>query len=197
MWRFLLSHLLFCFLAKVSKLSVPMLIQCPECQSRYRASNYRPDQPAVRIKCPKCAHVFVFSASAGAAEERSVAPPAPAVLVVDDARFFRDILTELLAPLAVELVSVGTAADALRELRRRPFQLVLVDLNLPDMSGQELMRKIRSDHALGRLKVLAMSGAYRRADCEADALASGADAFLNKSFKPEELQQRIRDLLGL
>jgi CheY-like chemotaxis protein len=74
---------------------------------------------------------------------------------------------------------------------------VLVDLNLPDMSGQELMRKIRSDHALGRLKVLAMSGAYRKADCEADALASGADAFLNKSFKPEELQQRIRDLLGL
>ena len=174
-----------------------MLIQCPACQARYRASNYRPDQPAVRIKCPKCAHVFVFSPSAGAAEARSVAPPAPAVLVVDDARFFRDILTELLAPLAVELVSVGTAADALRELRRRPFQLVLVDLNLPDMSGQELMRKIRSDHALGRLKVLAMSGAYRKADCEADALASGADAFLNKSFKPEELQQRIRDLLGL
>lgn len=172
-----------------------MVIQCPECKSRYRAKNYRPDQLAVRVKCPKCKHIFLFEPAAV-----SVAPPpkeqsATAVLIVDDARFFREILTELLTPLQLELVTVGTAADALKRLRQQAFQLVLVDLNLPDMNGLDLMREIRADDSLEHLKLLAMSGAYRKDDCEVDAIRAGADGFLNKSFKPDELQQRIRTLL--
>jgi len=42
-----------------------------------------------------------------------------------------------------------------------------------------------------------MSGAYRKDDCEVAALRAGADGFFNKSFKPADLQQRIRTLLNL
>ena len=174
-----------------------MVIECPECKSRYRAKNYSPGQPAVRVKCPKCQNIFVFEPSHHAAEVKPVEPSVPAVLIVDDARFFREILTELIAPLNINLVTVGTAADALTQLSCRSFQLVLVDLNLPDMTGQELMRKIREGYTRNCPKMLAMSGAYRKSDCEADALHSGADGFFNKSFKPEELQQKIRELLLL
>lgn len=167
-----------------------MVIQCPECKTRYRAKNYLPGQPAVRVKCPKCSNVFL------AEPENEVAKDArPAVLVVDDARFFREILTELLAPLQIDLVAVGSAAEALAALKTRSFKLAMVDLNLPDMSGLDLLRKIRSESAFAQVKLLAMSGAYRRDDCEPDSLRAGADGFLNKSFKPDELQQKIRDLL--
>lgn len=173
-----------------------MVIQCPECKSRYRAKNFKPNQPAARIKCPKCVHVFTFDPASAAAESKPVAKKTPSVLAVDDARFFREILTEILTPLQIQLVTVGTAEEALAAMSQQSFGLVLVDLNLPDMSGLDLMKKIRSGESAPGVKLLAMSGAYRRDDCEADAIQAGADGFLNKSFKPEDLQKKIRELLA-
>ncbi|HKJ04916.1 MAG TPA: response regulator [Geopsychrobacteraceae bacterium] len=173
-----------------------MIIECPECKARYRARNYTADQPSLRVKCPKCSHVFLFKLPVAATKKTTDQMHTAAVLVVDDARFFREILSELLAPLQVKLVSVGTAVEALEMMSQQSFQLALIDLNLPDMTGQDLMRKIRSDASLKQLKLLAMSGAFRRDDCETDAIRAGADGFINKSFKPEDLQQRVRELLA-
>jgi len=171
-----------------------MVIQCPACKSRYRTNNFSPGQSAARVKCPKCSEIFFFSPEDNSTES-STKQPVSAILIVDDARFFREILTELLAPLQLELITVATAGDALKMLEKRDFHLVLVDLNLPDMNGLELMRKIRSIDSRKQPKLLAMSGAYRKEDCETDAIRAGADGFLNKSFKPEELQQRIKAML--
>ncbi|PLX87317.1 MAG: hypothetical protein C0618_06760 [Desulfuromonas sp.] len=170
-----------------------MVIQCPECGSRYRAKNIRTDRPEVRIKCPKCTHVF--SVPVRTTDASRQAPQQPAVLIVDDARFFCEILTDLLKPLGFELVTVGTGAAALDALRARSFRLALIDINLPDMSGLDLMRAIREDDAIKDVPILAMSGAYRRNECEVDALRAGADNFINKSFKPDQLLSAVRDLL--
>lgn len=173
-----------------------MVIQCTECKARYRAKNISPGQSAVRLKCPKCSAVFDFVPPPVAAEKTVSNEPGPAVLVVDDAKFFREILAEVLAPLNLQLVSVGTAGEALQMLQKQSFSLLLVDLVLPDMNGLDLMRKIRSDASYGNMKIMAISGAYRNDNCENDAIRAGADSFLSKSFTPDDLQQRIRKLLG-
>jgi CheY-like chemotaxis protein len=90
----------------------------------------------------------------------------------------------------------GDGAEALQIIRQNRPALVILDLNLPGMSGYELIRLVRMDPALGKLRLLAMSGVYRK---EADAVevqAAGADDFVSKSFKPEQLQLRVKKLLA-
>jgi DNA-binding response OmpR family regulator len=73
---------------------------------------------------------------------------------------------------------------------------VILDLNLPGMSGYELIRLVRMDPALGKLRLLAMSGVYRKEADVVEVQAAGADDFVSKSFKPEQLQLRVKKLLA-
>jgi DNA-binding response OmpR family regulator len=73
---------------------------------------------------------------------------------------------------------------------------VILDLNLPGMSGYELIRSVRMDPALDKLRLLAMSGVYRKVADAVEVQAAGADDFISKSFKPEQLQLRVKKLLA-
>ncbi|MDD5627809.1 MAG: PAS domain S-box protein [Elusimicrobia bacterium] len=95
-------------------------------------------------------------------------------LVVDDNAANREILVRQLASWKVESEAVPSGEEALRALRPgasegRPCQLVLLDMQMPEMDGLALARAIRSDPALARLPLVMMSS-------------------IGQSFKPEELQ---------
>jgi len=82
----------------------------------------------------------------GASTSDTAAPAAdaaPAVLVVDDAHDARAALAEVLRGLGCVPTEAGTAREALRLLGERPFAAVLLDIDLPDLSGGELARRIR------------------------------------------------------
>ena len=79
---------------------------------------------------------------------------------------------------------------------RRP-RLALIDLNLPGKNGYDLIRDLRGVSALKELKILAMSGVFRKTIDVAEAEVAGADEFTDKSFKPDQLQSRVRRLLQL
>lgn len=185
-----------------------MTIQCPECGVRYRIDPARVSKSVARVKCPQCAAVFEVNLRKVPAEPSAAAPASvgagaatavssvAGVLIVDDSKFFRELVADVLKPLQLRFFMAEDGAEALQIIRQNRPVLVILDLNLPGMSGYELIRQVRTDPALGGLRLLAMSGVYRKETDAAEVQAAGADDFVSKSFRPEQLQLRVKKLLA-
>ena len=183
-----------------------MIIACPHCQSRYRINPAPGSKPQARVKCPGCQHTFdiviapELPSGAPAAVPTAVTendPVKPLVLVIDDARFFREMIRDLLADLPIRLETAGDGHEALQKIAALRPALLLLDLNIPGLSGQELIAAVRGNPDCKALRILAMSGVQRGEEAAHDVRRLGADDFINKSFKPRDLQNRIRQMLEL
>ena len=170
-----------------------MIVQCPECKSRYRTRDLPDGHAPVPVKCPKCEHQFQVGGDVSAPE--TAVSTQSTILLVDDARFFRELMIDLLKQRKANLLTADCAQDAWQQLHRQKIDLLIVDINLPDKNGLELIREIRADAALAGLAILCISGVYRKDDDALQALRAGADDFTSKSFKPEEFNARIDKLL--
>lgn len=84
--------------------------------------------------------------------------------------------------------------EALREIRRREYELIILDLSLPEMDGLELMRRSRSDYPW--IKLLVVSGFMRGSMLEV-ARKLGADGVLEKLLAPKMLIPTICELLAV
>jgi CheY-like chemotaxis protein len=119
----------------------------------------------------------------------------PLALVVDDNATNRDVAEAVLAEAGFRVGAAGDGLAALRALRAEPHDVVLMDLRMPGMGGEEAIRVIRDDPALARLKVIAMT-----ASAEAglvDRLRSlGFDATMSKPFEVNALLSLLARLLG-
>ncbi len=114
------------------------------------------------------------------------------VLVVEDEKLIRWSLAQNLALWGYDPMEAGDAASAAESALRRPPDLVLLDLRLPDGNGIELLRKLRSEHPSMRVIMMTAHGSPE------DALAamhSGALRFLLKPINMEELRGIVRDAL--
>lgn len=171
-----------------------MIIQCPGCTTSYRIKDMMPGQRDAHVTCPQCSCHFTLHAPQKTGDPPAVRAGA-AVLLVDDAPFFREMIADLLVPLNLNLHFAATASEALAKLSKISFVLVLVDLNLPDRNGLELIREIRIYPPWKNLHIVAMSGVYRREQDALEAIRAGADDFQNKSFRPEDLRARVRKFL--
>jgi two-component system KDP operon response regulator KdpE len=113
------------------------------------------------------------------------------ILVVDDDPQIRRVLKVTLTGQGFEVDDARTGEDALDRLREPRFDLVLLDINLPGMSGLDVCRAIRSGSEIAIVMLTVR-------DDEADtveALDAGADDYVTKPFKPSELTARIRAAL--
>jgi two-component system chemotaxis sensor kinase CheA len=91
------------------------------------------------------------------------------VLLVDDSAFFRDMLAPLIKAAGCQVVAVGSAADALDAINSdRRFDLVITDIEMPDMDGFALAEKLRSMPRAANLPVIAIT-----AMVSADAIERG------------------------
>jgi CheY-like chemotaxis protein len=117
------------------------------------------------------------------------------ILVVDDVTATRDFLFDLLQPLGFSVERAASAEDALPMLARLDFDLLILDLRLPGMSGQELARRLRQEKPGADLKILAASASALGLHSE-EALVAGCDDFIAKPFLIEELLQKVSRLLG-
>ena len=188
-----------------------MIIRCPGCGVRYRISPGKTEKTTARVKCPKCSGYFEVELPHRPADIQDPAgapPPSPGtappaessgpgrpILVVDDSPFFRELVQDVLKPLGLEFSAAANGVEALELIRRERPSLVLLDLNLPQMDGYELIRRIRREAGLSKVRLLAMSGVYRREIDAAEVQQAGADDFISKSFTPDQLRERVRKLL--
>jgi two-component system phosphate regulon response regulator PhoB len=116
------------------------------------------------------------------------------ILVVDDDRDIRDVVGAMLDAVGLTVTLAANAEEALEQVRSRPFDLLVLDWNLPGISGIELCRLIRRDPNLARLPVLFLTAHASSRDV-VEAFASGADDYVVKPFRAPELGARIFGLL--
>jgi predicted Zn finger-like uncharacterized protein len=166
-----------------------MKIQCPECKAKYRVQSAVDSSSPVVVTCPKCRHRFSVKP---VKEEK----PARKILIVDDARFFRELIMDLLDDRKFELTTANCGEGAWEMLQSESFDLLIADVNLPDISGLDLIRRVRSDQRCARLPILCISGVYRQDDDARQAFIAGANDFMTKSFHPEDFTARIDKLLS-
>lgn len=123
-------------------------------------------------------------------------PEQLSLLLVDDHRIFLDGLSLALAPLCPNLVihTAETAAAAETCMQTGDFDLILLDLRLPDMPGLELLQRWQQQGRMTPVAILSASDS--NLDAQA-ALAAGALGFIPKSANSDELRQAVtRVLLG-
>jgi two-component system phosphate regulon response regulator PhoB len=119
----------------------------------------------------------------------------PLILVVDDEADIVDTLTYNLQQEGFRTRAAKTGAEGVKAALERPFpDLVLLDLMLPDLSGTEVCRRLRTEEALGRLPIIMLTAK----DAEIDRVVGfevGADDYVTKPFSVRELMLRIRAVL--
>jgi signal transduction histidine kinase/ActR/RegA family two-component response regulator len=142
---------------------------------------------------------FHFEAPAPLASAPPQAPQAPvdldcpplSVLLVDDTTMNRQLVKLMLGPLELDITEGANGAEAIRLAEERAFDLILMDIRMPEIDGLEATRTIRAGHGANRsTRILALT-----ADVEPENLAAcraaGIDGVLPKPISPEQLLAEV------
>lgn len=113
------------------------------------------------------------------------------LLVVDDERTNREILTRMLTRGGYEAVSVGSATEALEQISAERFDLVLLDVVMPEMDGMECLRRIREIYPVHELPVIMVTAEVDRGHIVA-AFRAGANDYITKPIDREITLARIQ-----
>lgn len=117
-------------------------------------------------------------------------------LVVDDSRSMRAILSKQLKELGFQVAEAPGGVEALRALHEEgPFEVVLLDWNMPEMDGREVLTLIRSEQAYKNVRVMMVTTESEMSQVSV-ALEAGANEYLMKPFDRDSLLEKLV-LLGL
>jgi two-component system chemotaxis response regulator CheY len=117
-------------------------------------------------------------------------------LIVDDSSTMRTILRICLRKNGYEVAEAANGVDALAVLARTgPVELMLVDWNMPEMNGLQLLSHVRGDQRYGRTKIMMVTTETGLSEM-GSALEAGADEYLMKPFTPEVVGEKLL-LMGL
>jgi two-component system, chemotaxis family, chemotaxis protein CheY len=117
------------------------------------------------------------------------------ILLVDDSPTIRRMVSASLREIAdVDFVEAGNGLEAIEKLALAPVALVILDLNMPDMHGLEVLKFLRGHQRYRALPVLVVT---TRADetSRTAAMAAGATAYMTKPFVPRVLAAQVHALL--
>ena len=116
------------------------------------------------------------------------------ILVVDDQESMRSMLTDLLDMMGHQTCTASGGAEALERLSAGSIDLVITDLNMPEMDGMELTKRIKT--ASPDLPVIVITG-YGTFHTERQVLASGADGYIPKPCTIHRVQETVNAALGV
>jgi CheY-like chemotaxis protein len=117
------------------------------------------------------------------------------ILVVDDDELVLSALGELLKPEGYEVETVLRAAEAIDRLDKNGYDLILLDIIMPEMDGFELCRRIREKENYRETPIVFLTAKSRQEDKEA-GLEAGANLFLSKPISPEKLLGIVSGTIG-
>jgi len=114
----------------------------------------------------------------------------PLLLVVDDEAPVLRVIERLAGKAGFDVVTCASGSDAMRALMRKPADLAMIDLRMPDVNGLDLLRQIRS--SVPSCEVILMT-AYAAVDSAVEAIKLGAREYLTKPFDFDRLRQVLGD----
>ena len=112
------------------------------------------------------------------------------ILIVDDEEIIRDFLSEVLEDFDITLACDGD--EAIQKLKAKRFDLILTDMRMPNVSGEEVVKAAREEDP--DAKVIVISG-YSSLYTVSQSVNNGAFAFLSKPFSIKELMQTVNSAL--
>lgn len=118
--------------------------------------------------------------------------PNKRALVVDDSRVIRMIVTRALVELGFETEEAGNGREALELLKKGALpSVMMVDWNMPEMSGLEMVSTVRADPALSEVKLI-MITSENEVERVQTALEAGADEYIMKPFSKDMIQEKLQ-----
>jgi len=116
------------------------------------------------------------------------------ILIVDDSPTIRRMVRASLTPMGIEFIEAASGLEAIERLALGPIQLMVLDLNMPDMHGLEVLGFVRANQKFQQLPVLVLTTRDDDGSRTA-AMQAGATSYLTKPFTPQALLTEVRGLI--
>jgi len=123
---------------------------------------------------------------------------AKTLMIVDDSATMRKIIMRTVRMSDLNFDSTeeaGNGNEALEKLGSAPVDIILCDVNMPEMSGTELVKKVREMDSCKDTKIVMVSTESSQELIDS-VMADGANGFINKPFTPERFQEKLSPLLN-
>lgn len=118
------------------------------------------------------------------------------ILAADDSETNRYIIRRILTKAGFEVVGAATGRETLRLAAQQP-DLIVLDINLPDMNGFEICRQLKAAPETKSIPILHLSASFVKSENKVQGLEGGADGYLTQPVEPAELIATINSLLRL
>lgn len=120
-----------------------------------------------------------------------------AILIVEDSATTRSLIRAVIEEVGdFNIVEAPTGFDALKLLPAQDFDLVVTDINMPDINGLELINFIKNNPRYGHIPLIIVT-TERSEEDKKRGMALGAAAYVTKPFKAPELQDIVRKILNI
>ncbi len=116
------------------------------------------------------------------------------ILVVDDDELVLIAIQELLTPLGFSVKTSGSGPDALEQISRQKFDLIILDVIMPEMDGFEVCRTIRQNDSYAEVPVIILTAKSGEADRQC-GLDVGANLYLPKPISPKRLITLVEEAM--
>jgi two-component system chemotaxis response regulator CheY len=118
-----------------------------------------------------------------------------AVLVVDDSPTMRKMVKAALSPLQTQFGEAANGLEAIEQLALQRYDLMVLDLNMPDMHGLEVIQYTRAYDSYRELPILVLTTRSEE-ETRQSVLAAGANRYCTKPFQAQDLLLAAQELLG-
>ncbi len=119
----------------------------------------------------------------------------PRILVAEDERDIRELIAFTLRHHGHEVVTAGNGEDALRLGQSEKFDLILLDVRMPRLTGYEVCQRLKADAATQSIPIAFLSAKGQEGEIAA-GMDAGAIDYILKPFAPDQLAARVAFLLG-
>jgi DNA-binding response OmpR family regulator len=117
------------------------------------------------------------------------------IVIAEDDPDIRSLIVQKLSSEGHEVTATGDGVAALVAVRRVRPDAVVLDMQMPGLSGLDVVRQLRTDEATAHVPVI-MVTSHDQAAYVGESFLSGADDFLSKPFQPRQLAERVNELLA-
>ncbi len=123
---------------------------------------------------------------------------AKTLMIVDDSATMRKIIMRTMRMSGLDFdqtVEAGNGAEALEKLKGSAVDIVLCDINMPEMGGMEMVKKVREIDACKDTKIIMVSTESSQEVVD-NAIADGANGFITKPFTPEKFREKLSPFMN-
>ena len=123
---------------------------------------------------------------------------AKSLMIVDDSATMRKIIMRTMRMSGLEFnltEEAGNGKEALEKLNKVPVDIILCDINMPEMNGMELVKKVRELGSCANTKIIMVSTESSQ-DLIDNVIADGANGYITKPFTPEKFQEKLSPFMN-